>query len=87
MKYLFLAYGDKRQWEAMLEAKREALTSDCAANDEALRLFGYSSTCSGSKGAAPSPCASTTARYRSQRARSRRGKSSCGASSRSARVI
>lgn len=31
MKYLFLAYRDKRQWEAMLEAEREALTSECAA--------------------------------------------------------
>jgi hypothetical protein len=41
MKYLFLAYGDKRQWEAMSEAEREALTSACAANDEALRLLGY----------------------------------------------
>lgn len=41
VKYLFLAYGDKRQWEAMFEAERGALTSDCAANDEALRLLGY----------------------------------------------
>lgn len=41
MKYLFLAYGDKRQWEAMSEAEREALTSACATNDEALRLLGY----------------------------------------------
>lgn len=41
MKYLFLAYGDKRQWEAMSEAERESPTSACAANDEAPRLLGY----------------------------------------------
>jgi hypothetical protein len=41
MKYLFLAYGDERQWEGLSDGEREALASACAANDEALRQSGY----------------------------------------------
>jgi hypothetical protein len=41
VKYIFLAYGDTRHWEAMSSSEREALGSECQANDEALRQSGH----------------------------------------------
>jgi hypothetical protein len=41
MRYLFLAYVDERQWDAMTTSEREALRSACLANDEALRKSGH----------------------------------------------
>jgi len=41
MKYLFLAYADERQWDAMSNSERDALGSECLANDEVLRKSGH----------------------------------------------
>jgi hypothetical protein len=37
MKYLFLAYADEKQWDAMSSSERAALGNECLANDQALR--------------------------------------------------
>src|SRR5262245_48974594 len=41
MKYLFLAYGDENQLDAMSSSERDALANACLANDEALRKSGH----------------------------------------------
>ena len=41
MKYLFLAYGDERQLDALSSSEREALGNACLANDEVLRKSGH----------------------------------------------
>ncbi|MFL5800733.1 MAG: YciI family protein [Roseiflexaceae bacterium] len=41
MKYVFLAYGDERQLDAMSSSEREALGNACLANDEVLRKSGH----------------------------------------------
>src|SRR5215211_5601300 len=40
MKYLFLAYGDEKQLEAMSASERHTLGGECMANDELLRNSG-----------------------------------------------
>jgi hypothetical protein len=40
MKYVFLAYGNEQQWDAMSASERETLGNACLANDEALRTSG-----------------------------------------------
>ncbi len=41
MKYIFLAYEDEQQWEAMSKSERDALANACLANDEVLRNSGH----------------------------------------------
>ena len=41
MKYLLLAYGDERLLETMSASERQALGSECMANDELLRKSGH----------------------------------------------
>ena len=41
MKYIFLAYGDERQLDAMSNSERDILVNACLANDEALRKSGH----------------------------------------------
>jgi hypothetical protein len=41
MRYLFLAYGDEKQLDAMSTSERDALANACLANDEALRKSGH----------------------------------------------
>jgi len=41
MKYVFLAYGDERQLDALSSSEREALGNACLANDEVLRKSGH----------------------------------------------
>jgi len=40
MKYLFFAYADEKQLETMSASERQALGSECMANDELLRKSG-----------------------------------------------
>ena len=37
MKYVFLAYRDEKQWEAMSSRERDALENACQANEQDLR--------------------------------------------------
>jgi hypothetical protein len=41
MKYLFLAYRDEKQWEAMSAGERDALENACLANEQDLRQSGH----------------------------------------------
>lgn len=41
MRYVFLAYGDEQQLCAMSSGERDALGSECVANDEVLRESGH----------------------------------------------
>jgi|SRR6266508_4597719 len=41
MKYVFLAYADEQQWDAMSERERDALTLAGRANDAVLRQRGH----------------------------------------------
>jgi hypothetical protein len=41
MKYLFLAYRDENQWEAMSTGERDALENACLANEQDLRQSGH----------------------------------------------
>ena len=41
MKYIFLAYRDKQQWQALSAAEREALEQACLANEQDLQQSGY----------------------------------------------
>lgn len=41
MRYLFLAYGDEKQLNAMSACERDALGNACLVNDEALRKSGH----------------------------------------------
>ena len=47
MKYLFLAYGDEQQLDAMSPSERDALGNECLANDEMLRKSGHLLTVEG----------------------------------------
>jgi hypothetical protein len=40
MKYVFLAYRDEKQWEAMSAAEREALENACLVHEQDLRQSG-----------------------------------------------
>ena len=40
MKYLFLAYGDEKHWNALSVSERAALANACLASDEVLRKSG-----------------------------------------------
>jgi hypothetical protein len=41
MKYLFLAYRDEKQWEAMSARERDALENACQTNEQDLRQSGH----------------------------------------------
>lgn len=41
MKYVFLAYGDEKQGEAMSTRERDALENACQANEQDLRQSGH----------------------------------------------
>ncbi|MCI0574579.1 MAG: YciI family protein [Chloroflexi bacterium] len=41
MKYVFLAYRDEEQWNAMSAGERDALESACLANEQDLRQSGH----------------------------------------------
>jgi len=41
MRYLFLAYGDERRWNALPADERTALESACQAHDDVLRQKGH----------------------------------------------
>ena len=41
MKYLFLAYRDEKQWDALSTPERDALENACQANEQELRQSGY----------------------------------------------
>ncbi len=41
MRYVFLAYGDEQQLDAMSTSERDALGNECVANDELLRQSGH----------------------------------------------
>ena len=41
MRYVFLAYGDEKQLEALSTSERDALGNECVANDEVLRKSGH----------------------------------------------
>jgi hypothetical protein len=41
MKYVFLAYRDEKQWEAMSDLERDALENACQANEKILRQSGH----------------------------------------------
>jgi hypothetical protein len=58
MKYLFLAYGDETQLDAMPVDEREGFVNACLANDEALRKSGHLLAVQGLQGS----CATATVR-------------------------
>jgi hypothetical protein len=41
MKYVFLAYRDEKQWEAMSTLERDALENACQTNEQDLRQRGH----------------------------------------------
>lgn len=41
MKYLFLAYQDEEQWDAMSAGERDTLENACLANEQELRQRGH----------------------------------------------
>jgi hypothetical protein len=41
MRYVFLAYQDRKQWEAMSASERDALENACQANEQNLRQSGH----------------------------------------------
>ena len=41
MKYVFLAYRDEKQWDAMSASERDAFENACLANEEDLRQSGH----------------------------------------------
>jgi hypothetical protein len=41
MRYVFLAYGDEKQLDAMSAGERDALANECVANDEVLWESGH----------------------------------------------
>ncbi|MCL4301170.1 MAG: YciI family protein [Anaerolineae bacterium] len=41
MKYVFLAYQDEKQWNAMSTPERDAFENACQANEQDLRQRGY----------------------------------------------
>lgn len=41
MKYVFLAYQDEKQWEAMSAHERDALENACLASEQDLRQSGH----------------------------------------------
>ena len=47
MKYVFLAYRDEKQWDAMSPSERDALENACLANEQDLRESGHLFTVEG----------------------------------------
>jgi len=64
MKYLFLAYGDEKQLQAMSASERHALGSECMANDEQLRKSGHLLAVQGLQNS----CSATTVRVQNGKA-------------------